>query len=194
MKNLFTILATVISLNIGFAQDGPAFGFKAGLNYNGNGNYIESIQDNVENPDRNIGFHAGFFGKFGNALYFRPELVFTSTKSDYDSGKFNMQKLDAPLLIGVKLVGPLSVFGGPSLQYILNSKFNDNSSKNIDKDLTVGVNFGAAINFNKFAIDLRYERGLNKNEASFLGNNGIDVSDRIDTRANQLILSFSAVF
>ena len=105
-----------------------------------------------------------------------------------------MQKLDAPLLIGVKLVGPLSVFGGPSLQYILSSKFNDNSSKNIDKDLTVGVNFGAAINFNKFAIDLRYERGLNKNEASFLGNNGIDVSDRIDTRANQLILSFSAVF
>ncbi len=194
MKNLFTILATVISLTIGFAQDGPAFGFKAGLNYNGNGNYIESIQDNVEKPDRNIGFHAGFFGKFGNALYFRPELVFTSTKSDYDSGKFNMQKLDAPLLIGVKLVGPLSVFGGPSLQYILSSKFNDNSSKNIDKDLTVGVNFGAAINFNKFAIDLRYERGLNKNEASFLGNNGIDVSDRIDTRANQLILSFSAAF
>ena len=141
MKNLFTILATVISLTIGFAQDGPAFGFKAGLNYNGNGNYIESIQDNVENPDRNIGFHAGFFGKFGNALYFRPELVFTSTKSDYDSGKFNMQKLDAPLLIGVKLVGPLSVFGGPSLQYILSSKFNDNSSKNIDFTMSLKLPF-----------------------------------------------------
>jgi hypothetical protein len=194
MKNLFTILVAVLSFTISFAQDGPAFGIKAGLNYNANGNYIESIQDNVENPDRNIGFHAGFFGKFGNTLYFRPELVFTSTKSEYDSGKFNMQKLDAPLLVGVKLVGPLSVFGGPSLQYILSSKFNDNSSKKIDKELTVGVNFGAAINFNKFAIDLRYERGLNKNEASFLGNNGIDVSDRIDTRANQLILSFSAVF
>ena len=84
MKNLFTILATVISLTIGFAQDGPAFGFKAGLNYNGNGNYIESIQDNVENPDRNIGFHAGFFGKFGNALYFRPEL-YTAVRQVHSS-------------------------------------------------------------------------------------------------------------
>ena len=194
MKNQFTILVAVFSFTLSFAQDGPAFGIKAGLNYNANGDYIESIQENVENPDRNIGFHAGFFGKFGNTLYFRPELVFTSTKSDYNSGEFNMQKLDAPLLVGVKLVGPLSVFGGPSLQYILSSKFNDNTSKNIEKDLTVGVNFGAAINFNKFSIDLRYERGLNKNEASFLDNNGIDISDRIDTRANQLILSFSAVF
>ena len=32
-----------------------------------------------------------------------------------------MKKFDAPLLVGVKILGPVSVFGGPSLQYIIDS-------------------------------------------------------------------------
>lgn len=101
-----------------------------------------------------------------------------------------MSKIDAPLLVGVKVIGPLSVFGGPAFQYILDSEFDDTSIDDIDKDISVGLNFGAAINFNKFGVDLRYERGFSKNEASFLSNNDIDLS-RLDTRPDQLILSIS---
>ena len=74
------------------AQDGTSFGIKAGLNYNANGDYFESIGDNAQNPDRNIGYHIGVFGKFGNRLYFRPELIYTATKSNYDSDDFSNDK------------------------------------------------------------------------------------------------------
>jgi len=193
MRKLILLVALTTACTFTFAQNGSSFGIKGGLNYNANGDYFESIGTNAENPDRNIGYHIGLFGKIGDKLYFRPELVYTSTKSDYDSGDFNMKKIDAPLLVGIKVLGPISVFGGPSLQYILDSDdgFDGISINSVENDFSVGLNFGAAINFNAFAIDLRYERGLNNNEASFLDNNGIDISNRLDTRPDQLILSLS---
>lgn len=192
MKNLILVALFLISA-FGFTQDNTDFGIKGGLNYNANGDYFDSVSQNYQNPDRNVGFHIGIFGKFGEDLYFKPELVYTSTKSDYTSGDFDMQKLDAPLLIGVKVFGPLCVFGGPSLQYILNTdaNFNNLSINNIENDFSVGLNFGVAANFSKFGIDLRYERGFSDNEATFLDNNGINIGDRLDTRPDQLILSLS---
>jgi len=191
MRQLFFI-ALLLTSTLAISQDNTKFGIKGGLNYNANGNYFESIDANAQNPDRNIGFHIGVFGKFGESLYFKPELVYTSTKSDYDAGEFNMKKLDAPLLLGVKVLGPLSVFGGPALQYILDSDegFSNISIDSIENDFSVGLNFGIAANFEKFGLDLRYERGFSENEASFLDNNGI-VDDRLDTRPDQLILSLS---
>ncbi len=194
MKNLkrTAFIAVALAL-IGFsvnAQNGSAFGFKGGLNYSANGDYFESIGDNAKNPDRNIGYHLGVFGKIGNQIYFRPELIYTATKSDYDNNDFNVKKLDAPLLVGIKVLGPVSVFGGPSLQYILDTEFDGIDIDNVEDDFSVGLNFGIALNFNKIGIDLRYERGFSDNEATFLSNNNIGIS-RIDTRPDQLILSLS---
>lgn len=173
------------------AQTGSGFGFKGGLNYGGNGDYFESISDNFESPDRNIGYHIGIFGKLGNRLYFRPELVYTSTKSDYDNGEFDLQKLDAPLLVGIKVLGPFSVFAGPALQYIIDSDFESLNINDIENDFSVGFNFGIGVNFNRFGIDLRYERGFSENEATFINNNNLISADRLDTRPDQLILSLS---
>jgi len=195
MKNLKnSIITSLVMVFIGLsmnAQNGSSFGFKGGLNYSAYGDYFESIGENAKNPDRNIGFHIGIFGKLGNKLYFRPELVYSATKSDYDSNVFEVKKIDAPLLIGVKVLGPVSVFGGPSLQYILDTEFEGIDIDNIEDDFSVGLNFGVGVNFNKIGIDLRYERGFNNNEATFIDNNlGSDVTSRIDTRPDQLILSF----
>ncbi|MGB3608234.1 porin family protein [Psychroserpens sp.] len=174
------------------AQEGSAFGIKAGLNYNANGDYFESIGANAEHPDRNVGYHVGVFGKIGNKLYFRPELMYTATKSDYDSDDFTMKKIDAPLLFGIKVIGPVSVFGGPSLQYILDTEFDGITIDDVDDDFSVGLNFGISLNIDKLGIDLRYERGFDSNEATFIGNNiGTGVISRIDTRPDQLILSVS---
>ena len=190
-KKLILLLAIACFSTYSWSQVGTSYGIKAGLNYNGNGDYFDAINATVENPDKNIGYHIGVFGKLGNSLYFRPELVYTSTKSDYNSGNFDMKKLDVPLLVGIKVIGPISVFGGPALQYILDSDFEGASIEGIKNDFSVGLNFGAAINFNKFAIDVRYERGLSNNEASFLDNNGVNINDKLDTRPSQLILSLS---
>ena len=196
MKNLkkSAFLAAVLAF-ISFslsAQSGSGFGLKGGLNYSANGDYFESIGDNAQNPDRNIGYHIGVFGKIGNKLYFRPELVYTATKSDYQSDEFAVKKIDAPLLIGLKVLGPISVFAGPSLQYILDTEFEGIDIDNVEDDFSIGLNFGIGLNFNKIGIDIRYERGFNNNEATFIDNNiGAGVTSRIDTRPDQLILSLS---
>jgi hypothetical protein len=193
MKKLIisTVLVAFFSL-AAFAQDGSSFGIKGGLNYNANGDYFESVGANAKHPDRNIGYHLGFFGKIGDRLYFRPELVYTSTKSDYDNDDFKMKKLDAPMLVGLRVLGPVNVFAGPSFQYILDTDFDDINIKDVENDFTVGLNFGIGLDLNKIGLDLRYERGFNNNEAKFIDNNlgGIDPS-RIDTRPDQLILSLS---
>lgn len=193
MKNLFLSLGLFLATSaIVFAQTSQGFGLKGGLNYNANGDYFESIGNNAENPDRNIGYHVGIFGKIGNDVYLRPELVFSQTKSDYRDDTFELSKLDAPVLLGIKVLGPLSVFGGPSFQFILDSEFDNISINNVENDFSVGLNFGIGFNLKKLGIDLRYERGLNRNEATFLQNNNVGTS-RLDTRPDQLILSLSLI-
>ena len=103
-----------------------------------------------------------------------------------------MKKFDAPLLVGVKILGPVSVFGGPSLQYIIDSEFDGITIDNVHDDFTIGLNFGIGLNFKNIGIDVRYERGFNDNEATFINSNlGSSTASRIDTRPDQLILSLS---
>ena len=175
-----------------FAQSGSGFGIKAGLNYNGNGDFFESAGAAARDPDRNVGFHVGVFGKLGNRIYLRPELVYTSISSDYDDDDFKMQKLDFPVLLGAKVIGPLHVFGGPAFQYILDTEFEGISVDDIDNDFTVGLNLGVGVNLGRLGIDVRYERGFSENEATFINTNLTTVGpSRIDTRPDQVILSFS---
>jgi hypothetical protein len=193
MKNLFLILLVAIVVpSTAFAQTTNGIGIKGGLNYNANGKYVESITENAKNPDRNVGYHIGLFGKIGNKLYLKPEIVYTKTKSDYDDDSFEMQKLDAPILVGLKVLGPISVFAGPSFQYILDTEFEGVTIDDIEEDFSVGLNFGVGVNFKKVGIDLRYERGFSENEGTFIGNNGVNTS-RLDTRPDQLILSLSLI-
>lgn len=174
------------------AQTNMGFGIKGGLNYNGNGDFFESTSNNYQNPDRSIGYHVGVFGKIGKKLYFRPELVYTSTKSDYNAGDFDFKKLDMPLLVGIKIIGPIQVFGGPSIQYILDSEFENATISDVENDFSVGLNFGIGVNFNNLGLELRYERGFNNNEATIINNNiNINNPNKLDTRPEQLILSLS---
>jgi len=193
LKNLFLALGVSFLIPVALsAQTAQGIGFKGGLNYNANGHYFESISENSKTPDRNVGYHVGIFGKIGDNLFLRPELVYTSTKSDYDSDTFEMQKLDAPILVGAKIFGPISVFAGPSFQYILDTEFDGIKISDVKNDFTVGLNFGIGLNFNKLGIDLRYERGFSDNEATFINSN-ITTNDRLDTRPDQLILSLSFI-
>ena len=189
-----SILFLLVTIGIN-AQKGSSFGIKAGLNYSANGDYFESIGDNAQNPDRNIGYHIGAFGKIGNQFFLRPELVYTATKSSYDSDDFSMKKIDLPVLVGAKVIGPVNVFAGPSLQYILDTDFDGIDINDVADDFSIGLNFGVGLQLNKIGIDLRYERGFSDNEAVFIDNNlGNGVVSRIDTRPDQLILSLSVAF
>lgn len=195
MKKL--IIAAILFSGIAIssqAQNGSGFGLKGGLNYNGNGDYFKTISAKSQSPERNVGYHIGMFAKVGDAIYFKPELIYTSTKSTYDNDDFKLKKIDAPLLIGAKVFGPVSLFAGPSLQYIVDTEFDGITISDVKNEFSVGLNFGVGLNFNRFGIDLRYERGFRNNEGVFINNNlGTGVVSRIDTRPEQLILSLSLI-
>ena len=192
MKKLLLTVVFITSYAITFAQAGSGFGIKAGLNYNANGDYLESAQAVAEDPDRNVGFHIGVFYKLGKKIYFRPELMYTKTKSEYPDGDFDLSKLDVPALVGFKIIGPLHFLIGPDFQYILDTDFDGISIDDIENDFTVGIHLGVGVNLGILGVDLRYERGLSKNEATFINTNVISLPEsRIDTRSDQIILSLS---
>lgn len=192
MKKTLLLVALVGMTTAALGQKGPGFGIKAGLNYNANGDYIEAAQAAAENPDRNVGYHIGIYGKLGNQIYLRPEIFYTKTKSDYSGNDFDMSKIDIPVLVGAKVLGPLHVFGGPAFQYILNTEFDGISIDSVENDFTVGLHLGVGVNLGGIGIDLRYERGFSENEARFINSNITSVEEsRLDTRPDQLILSVS---
>ena len=192
MKNALLGVIFVLFCTITFAQSQNGFGIKGGLNYNGNGDYLESAEAVIESPDKNVGFHLGVFYRLGGKIYFRPELMYTKTSADYSDGQFDLSKLDLPALVGIKIIGPLHLFAGPDFQYILNSEFDGIKIEDIESDFTVGIHIGLGVNLGPLGVDLRYERGLSSNEASFINSNIITLSEsRIDTRSDQVILSLS---
>ena len=185
MHKIFFILLFFPIVTIS-AQTGNAFGIKGGLNYNSNGDYTNELQ--IENGSKNIGFHLGVFGKLdAGPIYLRPELIYTRTSSEYRAQDLIISKIDVPILVGLDILGPLSVFAGPDLQYILSNDFGSNNIGDPENEFTIGAQFGVGLNFEQFGIDIRYERGLSENEALLTG-----VPDsRVDTRPEQIILSLS---
>jgi hypothetical protein len=191
MKNNLLCLLLLFASTSCFAQ----FGVKAGLNFSSNGELREIVTagENIieESGDAKIGYHVGAYYDINfSKLYLRPEIVYTKTKSEYDSGNYDMSKIDVPVLLGLKIIGPLSIFAGPAFQYTLDNDFDDVTISDVENDFTVGFNFGAAVKFGNIGLDVRYERGFTENEASILDSNNVRIGT-LDSRPSQLIFSLS---
>lgn len=197
-----TLLVAVMALmgSAAIAQSGSGFGIKAGLSYNKNGDLISSVgdsgQDIVDGGEGKAGYHVGFWGKLDfPKIYLRPELVYSKTKSSYevdgDSQDYDISKLDLPVLLGYKIIGPLHIFAGPAFQYTLKNDLGDLEVADVKNDFTVGLNTGVGVNLGKVGVDVRYERGFSKNEAEFIGDNITDISGRVDSRPSQVIFALS---
>jgi hypothetical protein len=185
------LLSTVFYMN---AQSG--FGVKGGLSYNSNGKISDDTNTFIENEGKGkSGYNVGIYGKVDlGPIYLRPELVYTKTTSEYalntgGTEDYKISRLDMPVLVGLNLIGPLSIFAGPAFQYTLENDFNGIKYENIDNEFTVGFNFGAGVELGRLGLDVRYERGFNKNEATFIENT--TTSYRLDSRPEQFILSLS---
>lgn len=192
MKNVFVFLM-LFSATALFAQEKKlTFGVKAGLNYGDNGK-IEVTDITSARADDRIGYHFGVFlrGNLTESIYIKPELQYTVNNSKYDNVAgadldYNIQKLDLPILVGVSVLGPIHVFGGPSLQYMVENDLEDVRLGDVKNEFTVGLQFGAGIQIGRLNADIRYERGLSKNRAE-----SIDEGIRVDSRPNQVILGLA---
>ena len=201
MKKTIVLAVLALVSITAFAQSGSGFGIKAGLNYNQNGDLkFQQVQsageDIISGSDGKVGYHVGFYGKLDFAkIYLRPELIYTQTKSSYDidggSNDYDVSKLDLPVLLGYKIIGPLHIFAGPAFQYTLNNDLEDVELDDVKNDFTIGAHFGVGVNLGNIGIDVRYERGFSENEAQIIGDNVADISGRVDSRPSQIIFGLS---
>lgn len=199
MKKEFLILSIALLSSLFFANAQSGFGIKGGLSYNSNGSLKNDTNTIIDNNGKGkSGYNIGFYGKLGlGPIYLRPELVYTKTTSAYtlntgNSVDYNISRLDMPVLLGLKIIKPLSIFAGPAFQYTLDNNFKGITYSKIANDFTVGYNFGAALDLGRLGFDVRYERGFNSNEALFIDNNiAPNTSYRLDSRPKQIIFSLS---
>jgi len=200
MKKTILVVAMALIGSAAMAQSGSGFGVKAGLSYNKNGDLIGSVGESganiIEGAKGKAGYHVGVWGKLDlPMIYIRPELVYSKTKSSYDfagaSYDYDISKLDLPVLLGFKVIGPLHVFAGPAFQYTLKNDLEDLEVEDVKNEFTVGLNAGVGVNLGRLGLDVRYERGFSDNEAEFIDNNVADVSGRVDSRPSQIIFALS---
>lgn len=169
------------------------FGVKGGLNYDslGDVDYTDISATDLSAGSK-TGYHIGAYGKIDLLLfYLRPEIQFTKINSGFAYKNIGLSKIEAPILLGYKILGPLSVFAGPSFQYILNEDVEGTTFTDIEENFTVGLQIGTRISFGRLGLGVRYERGFTDNDLRILGTNGVDVEGRIDARPNQFIISAS---
>ncbi len=202
MKNVLVFLILFSSFLTTAQEKGINFGVKAGLNYGDNGKIEFSDVTNTggnlisENADDRVGYHIGVFlrADITDSFYLKPELQYTQNSSSYsfDNRKldYDIKKLDLPILAGVYLLGPLHLFGGPSLQYIVDNDLEDERLSDVKNEFTVGVQFGVGLQIRRLNIDVRYERGISDNQAQTINEN-TGQTIRVDSRPNQFILSLA---
>lgn len=196
VKRIAILIVFFAGTSVISGQSNSGWGLRGGLNYGSSGDLVSSFDEIVNNPESNLGWHLGVYGKMGDRVYLRPELLFTHLNSKYDDNKFRMQKIDLPVLVGLRIIGPLHAFVGPAFQYVIDTDLKGFELGDLENNFSVGFNIGVGVNLGNLGIDLRYERGFNKNEVDVLGS-VIDIESfqsvigTIDTRPQQLILAVS---
>lgn len=194
MKKLIVIGLILMG---GSAMAQASFGLKGGLNYGATGdyeNYSQVIGDasTVAEGKEKAGYHLGAFAKFELlGIFLQPELVYTRLNTEYDQFNYNIDKIDAPVLVGINVLGPLNLKAGPSFQYILTNELENTnlSISNVENEISVGYQLGMGVQFGNLGFDARYEGAFDENNA--FGETASDQNFKIDSRPSQWILSVS---
>lgn len=197
MKKLIVIGLIMIG---GSAMAQATYGLKGGLNYGATGdyeNYSQVIGDasTVAEGKEKAGYHLGGFAKFEFlGIFLQPELVYTKLNTEYDGFDYNIDKIDAPIFVGINVLGPLNLKAGPSFQYILKNELDNTNLKisDVENEISVGYQVGLGLEFGNLGFDARYEGAFDENNA--FGEAALDRNFKIDSRPSQWILSVSYAF
>jgi hypothetical protein len=186
MKNF--ILSAILFCGIvfgGYSQNG-GFGIKAGLS----STEVDFKNKQFTPQGAQTGYHVGVFGRIGGGgFYVQPELLFTQTSGKFLSGQdqINAQfnRLDIPVMVGMRIFKVLRLQAGPIASLNIDSKLKEAGStvREVDfENATLGYQAGLGLDFGNLSIDGRYEGGLSKwtkNIQNF----------QTDNRINQWVLS-----
>jgi hypothetical protein len=200
---IFVIALLIFAFQSGNAQ--VNYGIKGGLNFNAS--ELSMGSENLDSDDSS-GYHAGVWMRFKVpvvGIYVRPEIIYTSLSSEYTltgigQAKFNLNRIDVPVLLGMKFIGVGNFFIGPSFQYILDSDFSvegiDLKQDDAEENINVGFQIGLGIEFWKLGIDVRYETAFSKAESAFTDSTAEAALNnfKIDNQPNQFLLGLSYKF
>ncbi|MDA9111413.1 PorT family protein [Flavicella sp.] len=202
---IFVIALLVFACQFATAQ--VNYGIKGGLNFNASELSVGS--ENLDSDDSS-GYHAGVWMRFKVpvvGIYVRPEVIYTSLSTEYSlpmdlgkTAKFNLNRIDVPVLLGMKFIGVGNFFIGPSFQYVLDSDFSvagiDLEKDDAKEDINVGFQIGLGIEFWKLGIDVRYESAFSKAESAYndSAEEALINNFKIDNQPNQFVLGLSYKF
>ena len=205
------ILLFLIPSSSLFAQGNLGVNF--GLNDDNFGS-IENIKTKIDDYDLDLknstGFQLGLFTEIDLiTFYIRPEInlifskskngtAFTSANNNILIESINIAEhtykstdVQVPIIFGYKVLGPISIFAGPTFKYNLSNSSNFDLEEIEDK-YNLSLLLGTRVKVKSFSLGLRYERGLNNNELLIINANGIDIDNaNIDTTTNKLSLNIS---
>ncbi|MFT5752555.1 MAG: hypothetical protein ACI828_000385 [Flavobacteriales bacterium] len=182
-----------------FGQSGK-FGIKGGFNFGATGDITDISNQNFE-ADNKVGYHLGVLAKLKFAgIFLQPEIVYTRLTADYKNtinvdADYTLSKLDVPVLVGIDIIGPLSLKAGPAFQLVLNNELDSDGFDAGDpkNSFTIGYQIGAGLQLGRLGVDLRYENAFSENDTSVTSDFS-DIADAqftIDSRPKQWILSVS---
>jgi len=189
IKQLFIIAITFCTIGTVSAQEfsiGPKVGISQGN--------VEVNGDGFSKGDSKMGYHVGLFARLGgNALYLQPEVLYTNTGGEFKesqgsnevSYKATFNRLDVPVLVGLKLGGLFRIQAGPVASFMLNSDVShdlSNATLPDYKKSNLAYQAGIGVDVGNMILDLKYEGPLGKVSESIAGFS-------TDQRQNQLILS-----
>lgn len=156
-----------------------------------------------ESGKNNAGFNFGLSAKVNLplSLFLMPEIYYTTLKSEFTEPiskttlEVKSNRVDVPVLLGYNVLGDtFGVFAGPVASYNLSTdnQFND-FKENAKNDFTVGYQFGAQVQLQKFIINGRYEGAFTDDQRDFINNN-TNQTIRYDSRPSMLILGLGYQF
>ena len=188
MKPLSLFVLVFLISNFSFSQ--IDFGIKGGLNFDSAGEAQLTLES--KEHERKSGFHIGVYSEFDFLIgYLRPEVQFTNVKTQLNGDEILINRIELPVSFGLKLLGPLSFFVGPTAYYSLYQKSSNYSFEAIKDKTALGLHLGTRVNIGPVGIDLRYDRGLSPIQVNILTQNGVDVSGNLDSSPNQFTIGFS---
>ena len=156
---LFSLICLLLS-QLTFSQF--EYGIKGGLNFDSAGKITKLNDDVTSNGSfkSESGLNIGVYAQVNLLLfYLRPELQYTNVKRSFEELDVTSSRIELPLSLGYKVLGPLSVFAGPSIFYYVSNKTNANSFDKIKNKFNLGHHLGFRLNMGNLNFDFRYEKG-----------------------------------
>lgn len=190
MRPIFFLL--VFSTQLSFSQF--EYGLKGGLNFDSSGDIVV-VADQLQKEgtlDGKTGYHLGVYAEVDFLIfYLRPELQYTKVSSQFENQSINTSRIELPVSFGLKLLGPVSLFLGPTAFFSLSQYSNELTLDKIQNKTSLGLHIGARLKLGPVGVDLRYEKGLSAMESKLLSQAGVPVGGQINTQPNQFTVGVS---